>query len=438
MTKVALESVDAVRRRLAVEIPAAEVTAEIERAYAQLKQRARVPGFRQGRAPRSVLEKMFGDQVRADVFGRLVQESYVDAVREQNLQPVSSPEIITESAEPGAPLRYSATIEVRPAVTAGGYTGLAVERPVHAVTDSDVDHFLTGLRERNATLVAIGDRHEAQVGDIATIDYEARVGDAVVGKGDQRMVEVGGRPEDGPGAHLAGALLGVPVQFETTYPEEHQNPELAGKTVHFTATVRGLARRDVPVLDEAFAKRHGDVESVEALRELVRQQLDIAAQRDAAGAVRSALVTKLVEAHQFDVPQSMIDRRAELLADEVLEGLGPRRPSASHAAEFRTRLLRDLQEQARNQVKATLLLESIAEQEHLVVDEATIDAHIDRLAETAGKARERVRALYQDPAARAGLRSRLLQDRALDLIVERANVTDVERPSGVAGVPGNG
>jgi trigger factor len=438
MTKVALESVDAVRRRLAVEIPAAEVTAQIERAYAQLKQRARVPGFRQGRAPRSVLEKMFGDQVRADVFGRLVQDSYADAVREQNLQPVSSPEIITEHAEPGAPLRYSATVEVRPTVTASGYAGLAVERPVHAITDSDVDHFLTGLRERHATLVSISDRHEAQAGDIATINYEARVDGAVVGKGDQRLVEVGGRPEEGPGAHLAGALLGVPVHFEISYPAEHQNPDLAGKTVQFVATVTALARRDVPALDEAFAKTHGDVDTVEALRDLVKQQLDVAAQRDAAGAVRSALVTQLVAAHEFDVPQSMIDRRAELLADEVLEGLGPRRPPASREAEFRARLLRDLQEQARNQVKATLLLESIAEQERIVVDEATIDAHIDRLAETAGKARERVRALYQDPGARAGLRSRLLQDRALDLLVERANITDVERPSGVAGVPGNG
>jgi trigger factor len=438
MTKVAMESVDAVRRRLAVEIPAAEVTAQIERAYAQLRQRARVPGFRQGRAPRSVLEQMFGEQVRADVFGRLVQESYADAVRDQNLHPVSSPEIITENAEPGAPLRYSATVEVRPTVTASGYAGLAVERPVHVVTDEDVDRFLTGLRERHATLVSISDRHEAQVGDIATIDYEARVDGAVVGKGDQRLVEVGGRPEDGPGAHLAGALLGVPINFEITYPAEFQNPELAGKTVQFTATVTALAQRDVPALDEAFAKTHADVDSVEALRDIVRQQLDAAAHRDAAGAVRSSLVTQLVGAHEFDVPQSMIERRAELLADEVLEGLGPRRPPASRAAEFRTRLLRDLQEQARNQVKASLLLESIAEQERIDVDEATLDAHIDRLAETAGKARERVRALYQDPGARAGLRSRLLQDRALDLLVDRANITDVERPSGVAGVSGNG
>lgn len=438
MTKVAMESVDGVRRRLAVEVPAAEVTAQIERAYDQLRQRARVPGFRQGRAPRSVLEKMFGAQVRADVFGRLVQESYADAVREQHLHPVSTPDIVTEQAEPGAPLRYSATIEVRPTVMATAYSGLAVERPVHGITDEDVDRFLTGLRERHATLVPITDRPHAESGDIATIDYEARVGGALVGKGEHRLVEVGGRPEDGPGAHLGGALIGVPVSFEITYPAEHQNPDLAGKAVQFVATVTALARRDVPALDDAFAKAHADCDTVAALRELVRQQLEAAAQREATGAVRGALVAQLVAAHDFEVPPSMVERRAELLADDVLEELGPRRPPASREAEFRARLQRDLQDQARDQVKASLLLESIAEQEQLAVDEAALDAHIDRLAAAAGKARERVRALYQDPGARAGLRSRLLQDRALDLLVERANITDVPRPSAVAGVPGNG
>lgn len=438
MTKVALESVDAVRRRLAVEIPAAEVTAGIERAYDQLRRRARVPGFRQGRAPRAILEKMFGDQVRADVFGRLVQESYADAVRDQDLHPVSSPEIVTERAEPGEPLRYSATVEVRPAVTASGYGGLAVERPLAVIRDEDVDRFLTGLRERYATLVEIVDRRVARDGDIATVTYEARIDGAVVGRGDQRLVEVGGAGNDGPGARLAGAEIDVPTDFEIAYPAEHANPDLAGRTVRFDVTVRALAIRDLPPLDEAFAKAHADVDTVDALRAVVREQLEGSALREANAAVRSALVSQLVAAHDFQVPQAMIDRRAELLAGEVIEGLGARRPPASRVEEFRARLERDLQEQARNQVKAALLLESIAEQEHLMVEDAAIEAHIDRLAETAGKARERVRALYDDPGARAGLRARMLQDRALDVLVERARVTDVERPSAVAGVPGNG
>lgn len=437
MTKVDMETVDDVRRRLAVEVPAGDVTAEIERAYDSLRRRARVPGFRPGRAPRAVLEQLYGEQVRADVFGRLVQDSYAEAVRTQNLHPVSPPQIVTERAEPGAPLRYSATVEVRPIVTVSNYTGLPADRPVRAIGDEDVERFITSLRERRATLTPITGRDTAQRGDVATIDYEARVGTRLVGKGDQRLVEIAPEPFDGPGAHLDGARLGVPATFDVTYPADHQNPELAGQTVAFRATVTALAQRDVPPLDDAFAAQ-ADCVSVDELRQRVREQLEAAVRREAEAAVRASLVTQLVGAHEFEVPPAMIERRAELMAEEVLEELGPRRPPVSREAEVRAQLQRDLHEQARNQVKAALLLDAVAEQEQLRVDDEALDAHVDRLAESAGRARERVRALYQDAAARAGLRARLLQDRALDLLVERAVITDVERPSGVAGVSGNG
>jgi len=438
MTKVAMEAVDGVRRRLAVEVPAAEVTAEVERAYEQLRRRARVPGFRQGRAPRPVLEKMFGDQVRADVFGKLVQTSYAEALREQRLDPVSTPEIVTERAELGEPLRYSATVEVRPEITARGYEGLPAERPRRSVTDADVERVIDNVRDRHATLVAIADRDVAQRGDIATLDYEARAGDALVGKGDQRLVEIGGEPADSPGAKLAGARVGESTTFDIEYPADHSNADLAGKTVSFRATVRALSRRDVPPLDDAFAQAQASCDTVAALRARVRAELEASAQRDAESAVRGGVVSALVGAHEFDVPDSMVARRTEVLVDDVLENLGPRRPPASREAEVRRQLQHDLSGQARDQVKAALLLSSVAAQEHLAVEESELDAHIDRLAEAAGKARERVRVLYQDPSARAALRERLLQERAIDLLVQRAAITEVDRPSGVAGVPGNG
>jgi trigger factor len=150
------------------------------------------------------------------------------------------------------------------------------------------------------------------------------------------------------------------------------------------------------------------------------------------------LVARLVTSHDFDVPQAMVERRIEQLVEDVLEGLGPRRPPASREDAVRTQLRGELGDRARDQVKAGLVLEAIADQEHLAVPDEELDARIDRLAETAGKARERVRALYQDPAARASLRGRLLQERALELVLERAVITDLEEPSGVAGVPGNG
>jgi trigger factor len=154
--------------------------------------------------------------------------------------------------------------------------------------------------------------------------------------------------------------------------------------------------------------------------------------------VRAALIARLVSSHDFAVPQAMVERRTDTLIEEVLDGLGRRRPPASREAEVRTQLRGELQAQAREQVKAGLVLEAIAAQEHLAVDDDELGARVDQLAEAAGKARERVRALYQDPGARAGLRNRLLQERALELVVERADITDVEPASGVAGVRGNG
>ena len=438
MTKVALETVDAVRRRLAVEIPAGDVTAEIDRAYDQLRRKARVPGFRQGRAPRAVLERMFGDQVRADVFGRLVSESYAEAVRDQQIEPVSQPEIVTERAEPGAPLRYSATVEVRPSVVASGYTGLSAERPLQPVTDADVDNVIARLRNEQAKLVPISERRVARRGDIATIDYEASIAGRQVGRGERRLVEVGGEPNDGPGAHLDGVELDTPTTFDIEYPADHSNRELAGQRVTFRATITALALREVPELDDAFAKSVADTASVEELRKRVQEQLVAAAQRDADSAVRAALIDRLVTSHDFDVPQAMVERRTEALVEEVLDGLGPRRPPASREDVMRAHLRNELGARAREQVKAGLLLEAIAAQEHLEVSDEELDERIDRLAEASGKARERVRALYQDDSARHSLRSRLLQERAMEMVVQRASITDVERGSGVAGVSGNG
>ncbi len=438
MTKVALETVDAVRRRLAVEIPAGDVTAEIDRAYDQLRRKARVPGFRQGRAPRPVLERLFGDQVRADVFGRLVSESYAEALREQSIEPVSQPEIITEHAEPGAPLRYSATVEVRPSVVATGYTGLAVERPLRPIADRDVDRSIESLRLSQARLVAVAERRVARRGDVATIDYEAAIGNRRVGHGERRLVEVGGEPTDGPGAHLDGVEIATPVTFDVDYPADHPNRELAGQRVSFRVVVSALALRELPALDDAFAASVADCANVAELRQRVREQLVAAAQRDADSSVRGALIARLVTSHDFSLPQAMVERRAEALVEEVLDGLGPRRPPASREDQVRTQLRAELSERARDQVKAGLVLEAIAAQEHLTVDDGELDARIDRLAEAAGKARERVRALYQDPGARASLRGRLLQERAIELVLERAAITDAEPASGVAGVPGNG
>ncbi len=422
MTKVALETVDPVRRRLEVEIPAGEVTAEIGLAYDQLRRKANVRGFRRGRAPRSVLERMFGDQIRADVFSRLVRESYHAALREHNIEPVSQPEIVTESAEPGEPLRYSAIVEVRPSVVATGYAGLDVERPLKVVDESEVDRFLERMRESFARLQPITDRQRAGRGDVATVDYEARAGDRLLGRGENRGVEIGAEQPEGLANHLDGAEVGIETTFEVDYPPDHSNPELAGQLVSFRATVKSLAFKELPPLDDEFARTHSGTDTLASLRDRVREQLEAAAVRDADGAMRANLIAQLVSKHDFEVPSAMVERRIDALVTELLDSMGPRRPPKSREADLRARLRPELVPRARDQVKASILLEAIASQEHLEISDGELEAQIDRLAAGAGSAGARVRALYQDPGARESLRSRCLQERALELVVERAKI----------------
>ncbi len=433
MMKVEVETVDPVRRRLAVEVPAEEVRDEMERAFSELGRSARVRGFRPGRTPRPVLEQLFGDRVRAEVFGKLIQQSYEEALRERGLSVVSEPQIVTEKAEPGAALRYSATVEVRPEVEAQNYTGLEVERALAPIADADVDAFLERLRESLAQLRPIEDRTQLRRGDVATIDYEARRDGKVVGRGESRVLEIGrGAFTESFDEQIEGVEVGSTREFAVTYPADHSNPDLAGQTIQFRVTVKALASKEMPALDDDFAKDHGECDTLAALRERVRQRLEAEAAQRADEAVRAALIDRLIQGNDLMVPEAMVHRRSHALAEDFLHSMrNPKLPQRDERGVVE-RLSAELEPRAREQVKAALLLEAVARQEHIEIGEPDLDSEIEAMVAQAGNAGERVRALYRDEGARNALRTRLLQQRALELVASRATITTVEQTSSVA------
>jgi trigger factor len=433
MIKVEVETLDAVHRRLAVEVPAEHVQQEIDRAYGELARRARVRGFRPGRTPRPVLEQLFGDQVRAEVFARLIQQSYEEALRDQSLPVVSEPQIVTERAEPGASLRYSATVEVKPELRVRNYTGLSVVRPTAEVTEAEVNEFLHQLQESSAQLRPVTDRSRVERGDVVTIDFEARRNQRLVGRAENRLVEIGRSAfSESFDQQLQGAEVGAACEFPVVYPADHKDPDVAGSTVQFRVNVKSLATKETPPLDDDFAKDHGECDTLVQLRERVRAQLESQAARRADDAMRAALVDQLVEAHDLVVPDAMVQRRAQALAEDILSSVRDPRLRPRDADEQVARLVRELEPEARKHVKAALLLESIAQEENLQVGEDDLEDYVSHLAARAGSAAERVRALYQDSERRAGLRGRLLQQRALDVVVARANITNAQAASSVA------
>ncbi len=439
MANVQVETVDSVRRRLVIEIPAEAVTTELDQAFGELRRTASVPGFRRGRVPRAVLERMAGDRLRAEVLERLVQDSFVEALRDQDIEPVGHPEIKTESAaQSGQPLRYSATVEVKPEVQVGKYDGLAVERPLRVIGDDDVEGYLEQARQSASRVEPIVDRTVARADDVATVDYEARTDERLIGKGDDRLVKVGGDDPLEMGPHLTGVDVGSTTEFTVEYPEEFPTAELAGKTVSFKATVKSLGKREVPPLDDDFAKAYGGFEDLAQMRTRVREELEAESVRAADGAARSTAIEALLRENEFEVPQAMVDRRSEGLVNEFLSSMGQRRPPASQEREVRDRLVVEMEPRARQQVRANLLLEAIARAEGLEVSEDEIAAEIDQHVSHAGPSGEQLRSLYSDPSTRIGLRLQMLRERALDRVIEKANVRTVEEKSSVAGTPGNG
>lgn len=437
MPKVEVETLSPVRRRLSVEVSRDQVSREIDRAYADLRRKAQVAGFRPGRAPRAVLERQFGDRVRSEVFSKLIQESLADAVRDHQLPVVGAPEIVTEHAEAGEDLRFNATVEVYPQVEVQGYSDLKLERTVVAVTDADVDRFLAALQESLAQLRPVEDRPGAERGDVVMIDYEARVAERVVGRADNRPCQIGsGSFPEAFEARLIGAAIGEVLEFPVTYPEEARHGELAGETVTFRVTVRGLALKETPPLDDEFAKDHGECETLAELRGRVRERLAAAATRRADESLRAAAVAALVARNEVEVPPSVIDRQTEAMMAEVAQGWRARRMWPKDEGAAFAALREELMPRARQEVAGALVLEAIAQQERIEVLDAEIEAEIEQAAADAGEGAERMRAWAARPEGRENLRERLRRRRALDLVLARAEVTSVESMrESVAGAP---
>ena len=437
--KAAVETLDSVRQRLAVEVPAEEVQAEIEKAYAELGRGAKVRGFRPGHVPRQVLERLFGDRVRGEVFGRLIHQSYAAVIEERHIEALGQPEFVTEQAEPGAALRYSATVEVKPEITVENYRDLEVERPLAVVTEANIDAYMERLRQSLAQLRPITDRQEVQRGDVVTLDYEATVDGREVDRAEGREVEIGaaGFPAQFE-ERLVGAAVGAELNFAVTQAADPAAPESPEKTVQFHVRLRGLSQKEVPQLDDEFAKDHGECSTLEELRQRVRQQLESDAGRRADEAVRRALAVRLADTHDIPVPTALVQGSIEAMIADLMSEWQRRRIQPRNRADAIARLRGELEPQARQQVKIALLLEAIARQEGVSVDEHEVDERIEALAAASGFGAERVRAAYQSAEARRQLRTRLVHARTLEAVARMARIHTTQRTDSVAEADENG
>lgn len=427
--RITLEEIGQSRKRLHVEIDAPTVQAEIDRAFALVGRQAKLPGFRPGKAPRRVLERMFGEQVRREVLGRLVEESFHHAIHEHQLAVVGSPEIDADVLVPGEALRYSATVDVRPEIALADVGGFDVVRPTATVGDEDVQRVLESLRESVAQLRPITDRHVVEAGDVATLNLASRLEGAEPVRREGVLLEAGGGSF--PLAlerQLVGQHRSANLTLAVPYPADYPNQSLAGRTVQFDVEIVDLRAKELPPFDDDFARDHGRSDTLDELRARVRADLERQAHERADGAVREAIVDQLLARHPFDVPASLVDRRC----DAMLASLDVRLPPGDdqHAALLRFR--ERLRPRAERDVRADLLLDAVAERDGLVPDEDAVSREIEALAAQEQQSPERVRALYERPEARSALGVRLGRQRAMERLVASARIVPASGSGEVA------
>jgi trigger factor len=428
--KINVESVSPVERKVTIEIDPDRVAKELEKAYVALGRRVKLRGFRPGKAPRKVLERNFKEQVEGEVVEKLVSSTFSEAVREQAIDAVAPPAVsLAEGGiAAGQPLRYTARVEVKPTISPKDYRGLAVTRKPPEVTDGMLSDELGKLQDRMAELVPAEGRFEAQDGDWAVVDHEGTIdGKPFEGsKAEGVTVKVApGAISDGNLEALKGKKLGETVEIEEPFAADHRNPALRGKVAKMTVTLRGLKTRQVPALDDAFAKQVGieGVESLEQLRARIRADLERREKRRADNELKDALVKGALEKNEFEVPPAMVERAIDAMIEGAAERFARSGIDIRQLGLDTSRMRADLREQALLQVRGALLLEAIADAEKLEVTDEDLEAEIARLAEEIGAPLAKVRQQMRGADAKQALSHRVREEKAIALLSSQATIT---------------
>jgi trigger factor len=427
---VNIETPSALRRKLTIELEPAEIQRELDRAYNQLKRSVQIKGFRPGRAPRNLLERFFGDQLRGDVIQKLQKEYTEKALEENDLQPVVEPEVVTEESDLKKPqVRFSATFDLKPQIVVKDYQDLKVPRATLEVTEEQVDQALERLRERSGTLHKV-ERRIVQPGDFVLASFEAfEAGNPIPNsKFDERIVRVSNEAlAHGLDEILVGAESGTEVRKLRSYPADYYESEIAGKTVEWRAKVNDIYERLLPQLDDEFAKDQGQYQSLAELRAELRRELTRRAGEEADARARQGLIDLIIERNPTEVPESLVareQRNLEMETAAAFEAAGmPRRAALERARQQPE----ELKARAEKRARSALVVDAIAEQENVEIsDDEVADRIAALVSQSSGHQRDRLADFYSHEENRSALKQVMRREKTLDRLLGRAQTATEE------------
>ena len=418
------ETKDATKREIAVEVPADEVTRETEALIRKYQKLARLPGFRKGHAPASIIRQRFSEDIKSEVVEALVPRYFRQEADRQGLVPVSQPRVTDLHIHEGEPLRFKASFEVLPEVKVEGYKELRADKPEIAVADEEVQHSIDHIREQQATYSAIEGRAAAD-GDFAQVALDGRPKDGGEGQPvhmDDVLVEINGANTMTEFTeNLRGATPGEERVFDVVYPEDAQDKRLAGKTFTYTVKVLSLKQKNLPELNDAFAKELGEFASMDDVRQRIRENIEAEKKHTAERESKDKLVAELVKRNDFEVPEALVDHQIDVRLERGLRALAAQGMRSEDMKKMDLNRLRAGQrDQAAQEVKASLLLEKIADLEKIEVGDEEINREIEALAQQTKQTPEAVRARLTRDGALDRIRSRIRNEKTLDFLYHQS------------------
>jgi trigger factor len=421
------ETSSSTRREIAVEIPVEEVTRETNALIQKYQKLARIPGFRRGHVPASVIRQRFSEDLKSDVVEALVPRYFRKEADRQGLIPVSQPQVTDLHLKDNEPLRFKASFEVMPEIKVDGYKELRAEKPEITVTDEEVEQSLNGVREQHATFTAVEGRPLAD-GDYAQVSLDGKPKDGPTDGQDKPvhmdevLVEIAGKntmPEFTE--NLRGASAGDERVFEVTYAQDAQEQRLAGKTFTYTVKVQSIKQKGLPELDDQFATQLGEFKTLDEVRQRIRESMEAERKHTAEHEAKDKLVAELVKRSEFEVPEALVDRQIDVRLERGLRALAAQGMKAEDIKKMDLNRLRVGQrEQALQEVKASLLLDKIAEEEKIEVSDAEIDREIEALATQSKQTPEAIRARLTRDGALDRIRNRIRSEKTLDFLYRQS------------------
>lgn len=422
--QVSVENISPVLVEFNVVIDADVVTSEYEKAFKKVSKSSKIKGFRPGKAPRNIIQRVYGPRVEADVVQRLVDDSFPKAAAEKSMQPISRPSVEPQRLNTGKEFSYKARVEVLPKIESVVYEGLEAKRPGTKVTDEEIDKELQSIRRANSTLEVPKKARATKEGDVVICDLAVSVdGEAIEDASTTGFSLEIGAGQVFPEIETAAKGLKLEGTADATIemPQSHPHPKLKGKKANFTLTVREIKERILPAEDDELAKDLGDFETLAELKADIQKQIETTQKEQADNVLAERLVQALVEANPIPLPPSLVAQQMQASQREILMRAQMQGQQVSGLGE-------ELQERIKNdsemKVRAGLIMAEIAKKEAIVIGKEEIEEGLKELAEQSGKNVAKLRAEYSEPRKREMLVGMILENKVLDLIEAKSKITD--------------